>query len=73
VGDKILSREEVQEFQRRLALLSESSVRDQYSQAHAKCCLARGKLPTPVEVQHFLSLWKVLWRWEQNPQRRSRD
>ena len=66
--DRILTRDEALEFQRRLSLLSEQSVRDQYISAHSKV-LSR---PTPPEVQHFLCLWKVLWRWEQNSQRPTR-
>jgi len=64
--DQPLSRTEVEELQRQLSRLSEPAVRDAYVQAHAKCCLGRGELPSPAEVQRFLSAWKVLWRWEQN-------
>ncbi len=53
-------------MQRQLSLLSESAVRDAYVQAHARCCLGRGELPSPAQVQRFLSTWKVLWKWEQN-------
>src|SRR5215472_411501 len=53
VADRILSREEVLEFERQLSLLSEPAVRNQYVEAHSKCCLARGRLPTPEEIQHL--------------------
>lgn len=71
VGDRILSRDEVQEFQRQLSLLSEPTVRNQYIEAHAKCCLAQGRMPTPAEIQHLLCIWKVLYKWEQNSGRKS--
>jgi hypothetical protein len=61
-----MGRADIESFQRQLSLLSEPAVRDQYAQAHAKCCLGRGGLPSPAEVQRFLSVWKVLWQWEQN-------
>ena len=64
-----LSRSEVEALQRELSLLSEPAVRDAYIQAHARCCLGRGELPNPADVQR-LSAWKVLWRWEQNVKRR---
>lgn len=65
-----LSRIDVEALQRQLSMLSEPAVREQYIQAHAKCCLGRGGLPTPAEIQRFLSAWKVLWRWEQNQKKR---
>jgi hypothetical protein len=68
--DQPLSRSEVEALQRRLSLLSEPAVRDAYMQAHARCCLGRGELPNPAEVQRFLSAWKVLWKWEQNGKRK---
>lgn len=68
--DEPLSRPEIEDLQRQLSQLSEPAVRDAYIQAHAKCCLGRGELPSPAEVQRFLSAWKVLWRWEQNGKRR---
>jgi|307.fasta_scaffold1028393_1 hypothetical protein len=64
--DEPLSRSEVEALQRQLSLLSEPAVRDAYVQAHARCYLGRGELPSPAEVQRFLSAWKVLWRWQQN-------
>lgn len=66
VSERLLTREEIDAFQRQLSLLSEPAVRDQYIQAHARCCLGRGAIPSPAEVQRFLSIWKVLWRWEVN-------
>ena len=61
-----MTRDEIEAFQRQLSLLSEPAIREQYIQAHAKCCLGRGGLPSAAEVQRFLSIWKVLWKWEQN-------
>jgi hypothetical protein len=69
--DQPLTREEIQAFQRQLSLLSEPAVREQYTHAHAKCCLGRGNLPSPADVQRFLSIWKVLWQWEQAAKRAS--
>lgn len=68
--DQPLSRSEVEAFQRQLSLLSEPAVRDAYVQAHARCCLGRGELPDPADVQRFLSAWKVLWKWGQNAPRK---
>jgi hypothetical protein len=70
MSDQPLARREVEDLQRQLSLLSESAVRDTYVRAHAQCCLGRGGLPSPADVQRFLSAWKVLWRWEQNGKRR---
>jgi hypothetical protein len=70
MSDQPLTRPEVEALQRQLSLLTEPAVRDAYAQAHARCCLGRGGLPNPADVQRFLSAWKVLWRWEQNGKRR---
>ena len=70
MSDEPLSRPEIEALQRQLSLLSEPAVRDAYVQARARCCLRRGELPNPADVQRFLSAWKVLWRWEQNGNRR---
>ena len=64
--DQPMSRPEVEQLQRELSRLSEHAVKDAYIKAHAQCCLGQGKLPSPADVQRFLSAWKVLWRWEQN-------
>ena len=69
MSDEPLSRPEIEALQRQLSLLSEPAVRDAYAQAHARRCLGRGELPSPAEVQRFLSAWKILWRWEQNGKR----
>jgi hypothetical protein len=69
MSDEPLSRSDIEALQRELSLLSEPAVRDAYVQAHARCCLGRGGLPNPADVQRFLSAWKVLWRWEQNGKR----
>ena len=66
MADGPMNRDDVEAFQRELSLLSEPSVRAQYIEAHAKCCLGHGQLPSPADVQRFLSTWKVLWRWHQN-------
>ena len=57
-----LTRSDIEALQRQLSLLSEPAVRDAYVQAHARCCLGRGELPNPADVQRLLSAWKVLWR-----------
>jgi hypothetical protein len=49
-----MTRPEIEAVQRRLSLLSEPAVRDEYARAHAKCCLGRGGLPTPAEIQRLL-------------------
>jgi hypothetical protein len=69
MSDQLLTRSEIEDVQRQLSLLSEPAVRDAYVKAHAECCLGRGELPSPAQIQRLLSAWKVLWRWEQNGQR----
>lgn len=72
MSDQPLTRDEIEAFQRQLSLLSEPAVRDQYNQGHAKCCLGRGGLPSPGDIQRLLSIWKVLWGWEQHGARDNR-
>jgi hypothetical protein len=48
--ERVLSRDELQEFSRELSLLSPHTVQDLYTKAHQACCLASG-LPSPAQIQ----------------------
>jgi hypothetical protein len=69
MSDAPLSKQQIESFRHSLQMLSPSHVREQYITAHANCCLARGELPKPAEIQRMLCIWKILWEWKQRERR----
>ena len=60
-ANDILSRDQLNELQRSLSLLSPDAVRAKYRQLADRCRFL--DLPTPRVIQEFVATWKVLWRW----------
>ena len=58
--ERILSREELREFSRRLSMLSISGVEGTYRAAHADCRLEDKRLPPAAAIQQLVTAWKVL-------------
>jgi hypothetical protein len=59
-SEQVLNKEDLEEFTRRLSLLSTPSVEGVYNTAH-KDCLYDGKhLPPAAAVQQLVAAWKVL-------------
>jgi hypothetical protein len=56
----ILSRDDLDEFRRRLALLSASGVEGVYNTAHNDCRYDGKRLPPPAAIQQLVTAWKVL-------------
>ena len=56
-----LTRDQLNELQRSLALLSPDAVRAKYRQLADRCRLL--DLPTPRVIQELVATWRVLWRW----------
>jgi hypothetical protein len=67
--DEPMTKQQIEAYRHGLQMLSSSHVREQYVRAHADCCLARGELPKPAEVQKMLCIWKILWEWKQRERR----
>jgi len=62
--EDILSRDELKDLSRRLALLSESSVRDFYARAYRDCAIINSStFPSARAVQELVQAWKLLRRW----------
>ena len=61
--DQVLSRAELQELQRRLAMMRVTAVQDFYRAAHDRCRLDYGRLPSARQVQEFVTVWKQLRKW----------
>src|SRR5438477_5937115 len=59
-AETILSREELEEFRRRLVMLSPSGVEDAYRQAYAECCFNGRTVPPAASIQQLVTAWKVL-------------
>lgn len=60
-ANDILTRDQLNELQRSLSLLSPDAVRAKYRQLADSCRFL--DLPTPRVIQEFVATWKVLWRW----------
>ena len=60
--ERILRREELREFSRRLQMLSISGVEGTYRAAHADCRLDDKQLPPAAAIQQLVTAWKVLRR-----------
>ena len=61
IPNDAMTRQQLQEFERSLSLLSPSIVKEKYRQAADRCRFL--DLPTPRVVQELVTTWKVLWRW----------
>jgi hypothetical protein len=58
--ERILSREELLEFRRRLSLLSIDGVEGTYRTAYANCRLEKNRVPPAATIQQLVAAWKVL-------------
>jgi hypothetical protein len=56
----ILSRADLEEFSRHLAMLSVSGVEGVYNTAHNDCRYDGKQLPPPAAIQQLVTAWKVL-------------
>jgi hypothetical protein len=63
VGQNVLTREELDELQRKLQLLSPYTVEAHYREQWQKCEIRPGVLPTPRMMQQLVALWRTLWKW----------
>jgi len=59
-SETILSREELEEFSRRLSLLSVEGVERTYRASYEDCRLERNRLPPAAAIQQLVTTWKVL-------------
>ena len=60
--DHPLTKGELAERQRRLAMLSPHHVAEAYRQAHKACRMEGDQLPRASAVQELVTAWRVLWR-----------
>lgn len=59
-SEAILSREQLEEFSRRLAMLSDDSVERIYQTAYQECRYDGKSLPPPTAVQQLVARWRRL-------------
>jgi hypothetical protein len=59
-SEAILSREQLEEFTRRLAMLSDDGVERIYQTAHQECRYDGKNLPPPTAVQQLVATWRRL-------------
>jgi len=56
-----LTRQQLQQLERNLSLLSPHTVKERYRLLADRCRLL--DLPSPRVMQELVTVWKVLWRW----------
>jgi hypothetical protein len=56
-----MTRQQLQQLERSLSLLSPHIVKEKYRQLADRCRFL--DLPTPRVIQELVTTWKVLWRW----------
>ena len=61
IPNDALTREQLNQLERNLSLLSPYAVKEKYRQAADRCRFL--DLPTPRVIQELVTTWKVLWRW----------
>lgn len=62
--EKILTREDLQEMARRMAMLSEHSLREIYQRAHRDCAIINSQtFPAARSIQELVQAWKQLRKW----------
>ena len=62
-GEKIWTREELNEIAHNLALLSVNGVREFYERAHRECRISPREFPPAGAVQELVQAWKLLRKW----------
>ena len=59
----VLSIEDLARLKNRLSMYSQSSLRDFYNDAYARCALCNGdRVPEPAAIQELVQAWKLLRR-----------
>ena len=66
--EAMLSREQLEEFSRRLAMLSDDGVERIYQTAYQECRYDGKNLPPPTAVQQLVATWRRLRKIRQENQ-----
>ena len=61
IPNDAMTRQQLQQLERNLSLLSPHTVKEKYRQLADRCRLL--DLPTPRVMQELVTTWNVLWRW----------
>jgi hypothetical protein len=62
--DKPLSRDQLAQLPRRLAVLSPYDVAKAYRDAHVRCAMGGDLLPPAAAVQEMVCAWKLMRAWK---------
>ena len=62
-ADKVLSRKDLAELQRRLSMMSQTGVEDFYPSAHMVCRIGPGHFPSARAIQELVQAWKQMRKW----------
>ncbi len=61
--DKPLTREQLAQLTRRLAVLSPYDVQKAYREAHQRCSMREDLLPPAAALQELVTAWKLMRQW----------
>jgi hypothetical protein len=62
--DRPLTREQLAQLTRRLAVLSPYDVQRAYREAHVLCAMHGDLLPPAAAVQELVTAWKLMRQWK---------
>jgi hypothetical protein len=62
--DKPLSREQLAQLTRRLAVLSPHDVQRAYCDAYVRCAMNGDLLPPAAAMQELVTAWKLMRQWK---------
>ena len=62
-ADEVLTRKDLAELQRRLAMMSQTAVQDFYQYAHSACRMGPGHFPSARAIQELVQAWKQMRKW----------
>jgi hypothetical protein len=62
--DQQMTPAQLEDFQRRIAMLSPYTLESHYREHLERCQLRPGFVPSPRMIQGFVSILKHLWKWK---------
>ena len=63
VAKHVLNRQDLEELNRRLSMMSVTAVRDFYHSAHLACRLDGERVPSARNIQELVQAWKQIRSW----------
>jgi hypothetical protein len=62
--EEVLTPDQLKDMRRSLARVSPSGIRDAYDKAYRDCRLIYKRIPSPLQMQTLVQVWKQLRKWK---------